>query len=162
MEKVRKHGKNKFNFARIKNYQLKVSTEVWARMRLALEEIESPHQKLWKCQTIRVATLSTDGDVSCRCHWIDSCCPFRAGESRQRQGCASLMLHKSGRSKVPQTIKLERRSWCKGSCYQEVRSMTRDDSFEVMRFDFNFILAQFYTRNWVKNGSKPNRITPTE
>ena len=46
VEKVRKHGKNKFNFARIKNYQLKVSTEVWARMRLALEEIESPHQKL--------------------------------------------------------------------------------------------------------------------
>ena len=38
----------------------------------------------------------------------------------------------------------------------------RDDSFGVMRFDFDLILTLFYTRNWVKNESKLNRITPKE
>ena len=35
-----------------------------------------------------------------------------------------------------------------------------DDSFGVMRFYFDLILTQFCTRNWVKNESKLERITP--
>ena len=36
----------------------------------------------------------------------------------------------------------------------------RDNSFGVMRFNFDLIWTQFYTRKWVKNESKLNRITP--
>ena len=40
--------------------------------------------------------------------------------------------------------------------------MSRDGSFGVMRFDFDLILTQFYSRNPITNTSKSNRITPKE
>ena len=47
-------------------------------------------------------------------------------------------------------------------CISPLKAETWDHSFIVMQFDFDLILTLFYTRNWVKNESKSNRITPKE